>query len=68
MLEEVMKKYSGVRLTRGDRFMLWADDTSQWEVYDRRVNPGRRVVPLVLATGDLADALKKFTEGLSDDA
>lgn len=64
MIEEAMKQYRGLRLTHHDRWLIWADDTLQWEVYDRAQFRGRRVVPLVLATADLADALKKFTEGL----
>lgn len=58
---DVMKT-SGVRLTRGTRFLLWADDTLQWEVYDKAAFPGRRIVPLVLATASLEEAMAKLME------
>lgn len=57
-------KISGVRLTRGTRFLLWADDTLQWEVYDRAAGRGRRVVPLLIATNSLEEAMAKLIEVL----
>lgn len=55
-------KTSGVRLTRGIRFVFWAHDTQQWEVYDKAVFAGRRVLPLVLTTASLEEAMAKLME------
>lgn len=53
-------KTIGVRLTRGTRFLFWAADTMQWEVYDKAAPGGRRVVPLLIATDSFEEALAKL--------